>query len=175
MYPNHGQYYQAPYQPPHGYGHPPQTPHPLPAPTEGAPKKKLSTGAKWAIGIGAFLAFGAIGGLLQDDDEPDTPADETEPSAEPSQTTDPSGADAAEEVDTEPETPAQDDPELDEWTEMVFELTWNGMSAREQDELCTEVEHFGAETSADMITDEIDPDADIDRDTVESILTDYCL
>lgn len=75
-------------------------------------------------------------------------------------------------TETAPATTGDD--ELDEWTESVFELTWDDMSQTERDELCDEVNAFGPDVAADMIDAEVSAESDLDRDTVESVLTDYC-
>lgn len=149
---------------------PPQVPYGPPQPPPNEPTKTTSKGKEVLLGCSIMLVglvamggcLGAVAGSGSDGNTSDDVESE-QPSEEPSPTEENVGT-----VDAE-------DPELDEWTEMVFELTWADMSPREQDELCMEVEYHGAEHAARIISEETSTESGIDQDTVESILTDYCL
>lgn len=85
------------------------------------------------------------------------------------------GDEPATEATPDTTTPAiTDNDGLDEWTESIFELTWDDMSQTERDELCAEVNEFGPDVAARVIDNEVSDDADLDRHTIEQILTDYC-
>lgn len=158
-YQNQPPYNPQQYPPPYAPVPPPQD-----KPAKPEPKaKEVVLGC--AIMLGGLVVLGgclgAMAGNSGDSDDASGEVETAQPSEEPSE--------------TEAAVEEADEGELDEWTEMIFELTWADMSPAEQDELCVEVQHYGADAAAEIIADETSEESEIDRDTVESILTDYCL
>lgn len=70
--------------------------------------------------------------------------------------------------------PVHEEEVLDEWTEQIFGMTWDNMDTDQREALCVEVEHFGPEGAAALITDQMDDSSDVDEHTLVEILTDHC-